>query len=176
MRQLTVSLINGLGARRLTLIWYGLAALLVLADQWTKQLALEHLTLATRDVVTPFFDLTLAFNRGAAFSFLSDAGGWQRGFFTTISVVVSAVIVGWIWRLGSGQRWLALGLALILGGALGNLYDRVALGYVVDFISLHYQHYYWPAFNLADSAITGGALLLVADMFINGDSSNESEG
>jgi signal peptidase II len=148
-----------------TWFWYGLSISLVLLDQWTKQLALQHFKLGQLETVTPFFDLTLAFNRGAAFSFLSDAGGWQRWFFTGISASVSAVLVVWLWRLGSRQRLLALGLSLVLGGAIGNLIDRVALGYVVDFISLHYRDYYWPAFNIADSAITCGAVLLFIDIF-----------
>jgi len=149
-----------------TWLWYGLSFALVVLDQWTKQLAVGYFMLGQHKPITPFFDLTLAYNRGAAFSFLSNAGGWQRWFFTAISAGVSVVLVVWLWRLGSRQRVLALGLALVLGGALGNLYDRVALGYVVDFISLHYRDYYWPAFNVADSAITCGAVLLFVDMFM----------
>ena len=145
--------------------WYGLSGALVVADQWTKQLVQQQFTLGQVEVITPYFDLTLAYNRGAAFSFLSDAGGWQRWFFTAIAAAVSLVIAVWLWRLGSGRRLLALSLALILGGALGNLFDRVTLGYVIDFISVHYRHYYWPAFNVADSAIFCGAILLVIDTF-----------
>jgi signal peptidase II len=147
-------------------IWYSISFLVVVLDQWTKQVAEAHLTFGQSRLVTDFFDLTLAYNRGAAFSFLSNSGGWQRWFFAIIALVVSVVISVWIWRLGSRQRVLALGLALILGGAIGNLYDRLALGHVIDFISVHYQHYYWPAFNIADSAITGGAILLIIDMVL----------
>lgn len=149
---------------RVTWIWYAISFLVLVLDQWTKQLAQTHLTFGMSREVTGFFDLTLAYNRGAAFSFLSNSGGWQRWFFSVIAFVVSLVLAVWIWRLGSRQRILALGLALILGGAIGNLYDRLALGHVVDFISVHYQSYYWPAFNIADSAITCGAILLIVDM------------
>ena len=160
--------------RSLTWFWYGLSLAVVLLDQWTKQLALGHFVLGQYQTITPFFDLTLAFNRGAAFSFLSDAGGWQRWFLTAISAGVSVALVVWLWRLGSQQRLLALGLALVLGGALGNLYDRLVLGYVVDFISLHYRQHYWPAFNVADSAITCGAVLLFIDIFTADTSEEES--
>jgi signal peptidase II len=150
-------------------LWYGISAVVILLDQWTKRLAEANLNYGEAITVTSWFDLTLAYNRGAAFSFLSEADGWQRWFFTTIAAVVSLVITIWIWRLGSRQRVLALGLALILGGALGNLYDRLMLGHVVDFISWHYQHNYWPAFNIADAAICGGAALLIIDMFLQRD-------
>ena len=150
---------------QVTWIWYAISFVVLVLDQWTKALAQEHLTFGMSTEVTGFFDLTLAYNRGAAFSFLSNGGGWQRWFFSIIALVVSVVLVVWIWRLGSRQRVLALGLALILGGAIGNLYDRLALGHVVDFISVHYQAYYWPAFNIADSAIFCGAVLLIVDMF-----------
>ncbi len=146
-------------------IWYGISLVVVVSDQWTKGLAQAHLSFGQSREVTGFFDLTLAYNRGAAFSFLSDESGWQRWFLSIIAAVVSLVIALWIWRLGSRQRLLALGLALILGGAIGNLYDRLMLGHVVDFISVHYQQHYWPAFNIADSAISCGAVLLLIDMF-----------
>ncbi len=154
------------GAARITGWWYGISAAVVALDQWTKQLAEGHLLFGQPRELTPWFDLALAYNRGAAFSFLSDMNGWQRWFFAAIAGLVSSVIVVWLWRLGSRQKVLALGLALILGGALGNLYDRLALGHVVDFISLHYGPYYWPAFNIADSAITCGAVLLIVDMLL----------
>lgn len=156
------------GGARITGWWYGVSAAVVALDQWTKQWAERELLFGHATAVTPWFDLTLAYNRGAAFSFLHDMGGWQRWFFATIAALVSLVIIAWLWRLGSRQKVLALGLALILGGALGNLYDRLALGHVVDFISLHYGPYYWPAFNVADSAITCGALLLIIDMLLQG--------
>jgi signal peptidase II len=154
---------------RMSWFWYGVSLVVIVLDQWTKRIAEANLTFGQPVQVNSFFDWTLAYNRGAAFSFLSDAGGWQRWFFTVVAGAVSVVLAIWIWRLGSRQRLLACGLALILGGAIGNLYDRVMLGHVVDFISVHYQSYYWPAFNIADSAISCGAVLLIIDMFLNSD-------
>ncbi len=143
--------------------WLLLSALVVALDLWTKSLASEHLVYHQPLPVFPGFNLTLMHNEGAAFSFLSSAGGWQRWFFAIIAAVVSVVIVVWLARLRPGQRWLALALALILGGALGNLWDRLTLGYVVDFIQVYYRDWYWPTFNIADSAITVGAVMLVLD-------------
>ena len=113
-------------------------------------------------------------NHGAAFSFLSDAGGWQRYFFSGLAAAVSIGLVIWLARLSPEKRWEPIALALVLGGAVGNLYDRVTLGYVVDFIVVHYQGYYWPAFNLADSAISAGAIMLLIDAFMNSDSQKQS--
>lgn len=144
-----------------------LAVVVVLLDQWTKQLASSQLQYGSPVEILPVFNLMLAHNYGAAFSFLSDAGGWQRWFFTTISFVVSVVLAVWVYRLKAHETLLAIALALILGGAIGNLWDRVLLGYVVDFISVHYQQIYFPAFNIADSAITIGAGLMILDMFIH---------
>jgi signal peptidase II len=132
------------------------------ADQATKLLALEYLR-AGDVVLAPFFKFSLAFNTGAAFSFLASAGGWQNLFFVGIAIVVSIVILVMIRRLGSSDVQVAVALTLVLGGALGNVIDRVRLGYVVDFIDVHYQSWHWPTFNVADSAITIGAILLVLD-------------
>ncbi|MFW1677256.1 signal peptidase II [Pontibacter sp. JAM-7] len=143
--------------------WLWLAVVVVGLDYMTKQLAVSLLSYGDPHPVLPVFDLTLLYNYGAAFSFLSDAGGWQRWLFVLIALAVSAVLVIWLKRTERQLWWLGLGLSLILGGALGNLYDRVMLGYVVDFISVHYQSWYFPAFNLADSAITLGAILLIID-------------
>ena len=151
------------------LLYLLLALLIIIADQWTKALASSQLHYGLPVEVLPVFNLTLQHNLGAAFSFLSDAGGWQRWFFTTVSAVVSVVLTVWIFRLQKNQQLLAISLSLILGGAIGNLIDRVLLGYVVDFISVHYQQRFFPAFNIADSAITVGAILMIADMFINPD-------
>lgn len=150
---------------RAVLWWYALALLVVGLDQYTKGLASAGLDYARPVEVFSWFNLTLQHNTGAAFSFLSDAGGWQRYFFSIIAVVISVVLVVWLLRLESGQWLLALSLALILGGAVGNLWDRVALGYVVDFISVHYSGRYFPAFNLADSAISLGAACMLFDSF-----------
>jgi signal peptidase II len=142
--------------------WLALAALLALADQASK--AAISASLRTGEVrgITPFFNLVLAHNRGAAFSFLADAGGWQRALFIAIAVLATAVIVAMLAR-HSGDRLFSAGLALILGGALGNLWDRIALGYVVDFLDFHAFGWHFWAFNLADSAITVGAGLLILD-------------
>lgn len=149
--------------------WLWLSGAVVLFDQLTKWWASSALALHEPIPVAPFFNLTLMHNTGAAFSFLAQGGGWQRWFFVTVALVVSAAIVVWLRRLDREQRLLALSLALVLGGAIGNVIDRIALGYVVDFIELHYAGWHWPAFNLADSAITVGAVLLVIDALRNGD-------
>ncbi len=143
--------------------WALVAVPVVALDQLTKRLALELLVPHQPVPVVPGFNLTLMFNTGAAFSFLAGASGWQRWFFTAVALVVSAAIVVWLQRLPAGSRWLAAALGLILGGALGNLWDRLVLGHVVDFIDIYYGRWSWPAFNLADSAITVGAVMLVID-------------
>ena len=153
--------------REVSLGWWYLIALIVLVlDQLTKTWVIAEFYLGQREIITSFFNLVHVHNYGAAFSFLSDAGGWQRWFFAALSAVVSAVIVVWISRLPK-TRWIeSLALALILGGALGNLYDRLVLGYVVDFLDFHWSGSHFPAFNVADSGITTGAVLLILDMFI----------
>lgn len=145
--------------------WYGLAALVLILDQCSKHWFSANLDYGQPWVITDFFNFTLLHNTGAAFSFLSDAGGWQRWAFGVIAGAVSLVLIVWISRLDSKKSWEALALALVLGGALGNLYDRVVLGYVVDFIVVHYQQHYWPAFNVADSGICVGAGMLIIDSF-----------
>jgi len=157
---------EGAGVFSRQALWaYALALGVVVLDQWTKGLASSHLTYRSPVELTSWFDLTLAHNTGAAFSFLAGAGGWQRWFFTTVAALVSLVIVIWVARLPRYRLGLCIALGLVLGGGLGNLIDRVALGYVVDFISVHYRDWYWPAFNIADSAITVGAIYLVLDSF-----------
>ena len=146
-------------------IYYGLALLLLVLDLWTKALATEHLNYAEQVVLTPFFNLTLLHNTGAAFSFLSSAGGWQHWLFGGIAAIISGVLIVWLYRAPPAAVLLKFALALILAGALGNLWDRVTLGYVVDFIQWHYKEYYWPAFNIADAAISVGALAMVIDSF-----------
>jgi signal peptidase II len=146
--------------------WYLIALIVLVLDQLTKTWVIAEFYLGQREIITSFFNLVHVHNYGAAFSFLSDAGGWQRWFFAALSAVVSAVIVVWISRLPK-TRWIeGLALALILGGALGNLYDRLVLGYVVDFLDFHWSGSHFPAFNVADSGITTGAVLLILDMFI----------
>jgi signal peptidase II len=129
----------------------------------TKEWASEVLTLYRSHEIWSWLNMTLAHNYGAAFSFLSDAGGWQRRFFTALASVVSAVLIVWVLRLPRREWLTGLALALVIGGALGNLSDRVQLGYVVDFIDVHYRGYHWPAFNVADSAISCGVILLILD-------------
>jgi signal peptidase II len=141
-------------------LWVSLA--IIVADRATKAWISTAFTYGESREITPFFNLVLVHNTGAAFSFLADAGGWQRWFFTAVAVVISVVLVVML-RRHRGGPLLALALALVLGGALGNLYDRVTAGYVVDFVQLHARGYYWPAFNVADSAISVGVALLVWD-------------
>ena len=161
---------------RQALMGYGAAVAIVALDQWTKHLASLELNYRVPVELTSWFDLTLAHNTGAAFSFLAGAGGWQRWFFTAVAAAVSVVLIVWLSRLPRHRVPLALALGLVLGGGLGNLYDRVALGYVVDFISIHYHQWYWPAFNIADSAITVGAVVLVLDSFRGTESSTQQAG
>jgi signal peptidase II len=143
--------------------WLWISAAVIAADQLAKAAVLATVREGDGWAVTGFFSLVLTFNTGAAFSFLASASGWQRWFFAVIAVLAAIVIVMLLRRGGSATY--NTGLALILGGALGNLYDRLALGKVVDFLLFHYAGWTYPAFNLADSAITIGAVLLVADSF-----------
>ena len=147
--------------------WLVLSLLVLVIDQVSKAHFEGSLEMFQQIVVIPdYFSWTLAYNTGAAFSFLADSAGWQRWLFALIAVVVSAVLVVWLKRLGRSDTWLAIALALILGGALGNLYDRIVYGHVVDFILVHWQNrWYFPAFNFADSAICVGAVMLALDMF-----------
>jgi len=157
------------------LSWIWLSALIVLLDQGSKFIASSALVYGEPVVLLPFFDLTLLHNKGAAFSFLANQGGWQRWFFAAVALAMSIYLVVWLKKTPRTMVLQALALALILGGALGNLWDRVLLGHVVDFISLHWRHYYYPAFNIADSAITVGAVLLIWDMVIVNRETSNSE-
>jgi len=149
------------------LVWLWLTALIIGLDQWTKKLILDHMEQFQEIVVLPVLDIVRWHNEGAAWSLLSNAGGWQRWFFVTLGIVVSVGILVWLWRLPArGQGRVAAGLAMVMGGALGNVVDRLNHGFVVDFIKLHYDGYVFPAFNLADSAITVGAALLILDSLI----------
>lgn len=150
----------------ISLYWYALAVVVLILDLWSKSYFSSTFYLGEVREVIPSFSFTLRHNTGAAFSFLADAGGWQRWFFGVIAAVVSVVLVVWIAILRGTSKWEACALALILGGALGNLYDRVTLGYVVDFILVYYRDSYFPAFNIADSAITAGAVMMIADAFL----------
>ena len=143
--------------------WLLVSAAVVAIDQGSKFAMLSGFRPGEQRPITDFFSLTLAFNTGAAFSFMRDAGNWPRYVFSAIAIAASVLIV-WLLRRG-GEAWYCAGLALILGGALGNLVDRIALGHVIDFLLLHWEHWYYPAFNVADSAITVGAALLILDSF-----------
>ena len=147
--------------------WLLLSLVVVVADQLSKWLAEASLVPYQPVPVIPMFNLTLAYNTGAAFSMLSDASGWQRWFFITLTVVVVIVLFSWVWRMRADERLHAFSITLVLGGAIGNLIDRVIYGHVVDFLDVYYGSYHWPIFNIADSAITVGVLLLIIDMFIN---------
>ena len=143
-------------------LWLGLALIILLADQFTKTLVVGYYQLGDSTRLTSFFNLVRAHNTGAAFSFLAGAGGWQRWFFTTIGIV-AAIVITWLLRAHSGQKLFAFALACILGGAIGNVIDRVMYGYVVDFLDFYYGSWHFPAFNVADSAISIGAACLIWD-------------
>ena len=143
--------------------WLLFSVVIIVLDLWTKQIATDALTLYRPVEVTSWLNMTLAHNYGAAFSFLSDAGGWQRWLFTGLDSVVTVVLVVWILRLPANEKLTATALSLVIGGAVGNLIDRIRNGYVVDFIDVFYRGHHWPAFNLADSAITCGVVLLLVD-------------
>lgn len=143
--------------------WLWLSVLVVVLDQASKLLVDSLMVLHQTIELIPSFQLTYLRNQGAAFSFLSDAGGWQRWFFIGLSVVASVAISVWLKRLPASHRWEAGAWALVLGGALGNLIDRIAYGYVIDFLDVYYAEWHWPAFNIADSAITVGVAMLLID-------------
>ena len=145
--------------------WLWLSVAVVALDQATKFLVTRFLALYERVEVLPVLDFTLLHNTGAAFSILAGASGWQRWFFVLLAAVVSVALVVWLCRLPRGDRMIAIALAMVLGGAVGNLIDRIRHGYVVDFIHAHWGAAYFPAFNVADSAITIGAALLILDAF-----------
>lgn len=156
----------------LRLLW--LSLIVVVLDQASKFWIVARFEEYEVLTVWPVFNLTLVYNTGAAFSFLGDAGGWQRWFFVAVGVLVCTFMVIWMSRLRSSERMLGLGLAMVVGGAIGNLIDRIWLGKVVDFLQWHWQDWYWPSFNLADSAITLGVVLLLIDGLFAGNRDTES--
>jgi len=143
-------------------VWLGLALVVLLADQFTKVLIVSTYALGDGFAVTSFFNIVRVHNEGAAFSFLASAGGWQRWFFTGLGLAAAAVMV-WMLKKHPGQKLFGFAIACILGGAIGNVIDRVLYGYVVDFLDFHYVGIHFPAFNLADSGITLGAACLILD-------------
>lgn len=148
---------------RRNLAWLWLSVAVIVLDQISKTYVSRHMLLGESVDVLPVFGWTLAHNYGAAFSFLHDAGGWQRWLFAAIAVTVSGGLIAWLVRLPAATRFLACALVLVLGGALGNLYDRMTLGYVIDFIHVHYGNWHFPAFNVADCGISVGAAMLLID-------------
>ncbi len=151
----------------LRFLW--LTVLAVILDQYTKHLVLVNMELYQSIQITGFFNFTYVRNYGAAFSLLHDASGWQRWLFTGIALVVSVVILRWLRQTSREQILLPLAFCLILGGAIGNVYDRLVYGYVVDFLDFYYGQWHFPAFNIADSAISLGAFLLILDLFKNNE-------
>ena len=150
--------------------WLWLSLLVVILDQASKLAIAGSMQLYQSIQIMPYFNLTYVHNTGAAFSFLSEAGGWQRWFFAGLALVISGVIAVWLARLKQHETLLAVALSLVLGGAIGNLIDRLAYGYVIDFLDVYYQTWHWPAFNIADSAITLGVMLMLAESFGLGSS------
>jgi signal peptidase II len=144
--------------------WFGISSIVVALDLYTKHLVQQAFEYGEHLTINRFFDLVRYHNEGAAFSFLANAGGWQRWFFTGISIV-AVVVITYLILKNLHNKIFCLGLALVLGGAIGNLYDRITLGYVVDFLYFHYERLVWPAFNMADSAICVGVGLLILDSF-----------
>ena len=142
-----------------------ITSLVIFFDQVSKWLMVSWLSLYETIVIMPYFNLTMAHNEGAAFSFLAQAGGWQRWFFIGLALIISVVLFVWLAKLKPTEKLEAISLSLILGGAIGNVIDRISYGYVVDFIDLYIGHNHWPVFNIADSAICIGAILLIADSF-----------
>ena len=161
-RAVSLDLVGGTGMTR----WLWLSLIVILLDQSTKQIAEALLTHAQPVNVLPVFSFTLLYNKGAAFSFLSDQAGWQRWFFILLALVVSSVLIAWLSRLKREERWTAVALALIIGGALGNVIDRILLGQVIDFLHFHYGNHDFPAFNIADSAITVGVAIMLLDALV----------
>ena len=144
--------------------WLTLSLLVILVDQLVKAYVSAHVKLFETVYLLPVFNIALFHNTGAAFSMLAGASGWQRWFFVVLALVISGVIATWLWRgPKEGSDWVAAGLALVAGGALGNVWDRLSQGYVVDFLQFHWHSWYFPAFNVADSCITVGAALLILD-------------
>ena len=154
--------------------WLWLSLFIVAADQASKQLAESAIQLYERVALLPHLNLTLIYNRGAAFSFLSEQSGWQRWFLSVLAAVVTLVLVIWLKQLDRTSRWTAMSLSLIIGGAVGNLIDRLLFGHVIDFIDLYYGQWHWPAFNVADSAISIGVVLMLLEAFRGQKTEDES--
>lgn len=155
--------------------WLWLSLLTLILDQWSKIAIDSSMRLYESIALIPGFNLTYVHNTGAAFSFLSEAGGWQRWFFAAMALIISVILSVWLSRLKPHETLLAVALALVLGGAVGNLVDRLAYGYVIDFLDVYYKTWHWPAFNIADMAISAGVFLMVLESFGVGVSKAENE-
>lgn len=155
--------------------WLWLTVLFIIIDQVTKYYTVANIDLYERIYVMPFFNLTYAQNPGAAFSFLADQPGWQRWFFAAIASIASIVFLVWMAKTPKENKLLSVAFALLLSGAIGNLIDRIMLGYVVDFLDFYYKNYHWPAFNVADSVIFIGAACMILDSFKNDDKPTPSK-
>ncbi len=146
------------------LSWLLLSIVIIIIDRIVKMFMQQHLTMGVPLPITPFFNLTLVHNPGAAFSFLSNASGWQRWFFTTIAIIISILLIIWLYRLPPKQCMIAIAISLIVGGAIGNIWGRISYGYVIDFLDFHLNNWHWPVFTIADSAVCVGVVLLIIDM------------
>ena len=156
--------------------WLWLSVITLILDQWSKIAVDSSMRLYESIALFPGFNLTYVHNTGAAFSLLSEAGGWQRWFFAALALIISVVLIVWLYRLKNHETLLAIALALVLGGAIGNLIDRLAYGYVIDFLDVYYQSWHWPAFNIADSAISVGVFLMLLESFGVGTKPTEPDG
>lgn len=145
--------------------WLWIAIVIFGLDRWTKQMAEASLNAYSAVNVMPGFNLTLSYNKGAAFSFLDQAAGWQMWFLGGVALIVVVAIIIWLFRLPARDRWVSMALSLVVGGALGNLWDRINYGHVIDFIQWYVADYYWPVFNVADSAVCVGAVMLFVSTF-----------
>jgi signal peptidase II len=154
--------------------WLWLSLLVLVLDQASKLWVVANFDLYESIGILPFINFTYVHNEGAAFSFLSSAGGWQRWLFVVIALVATVVLVIWLRKLEPSDKWMAITISLVLGGAIGNLYDRVSYGYVIDFIDVYYQVHHWPVFNIADSAVFVGVVMMLVDAF-KSDKSTDTE-
>jgi signal peptidase II len=154
--------------------WLWLSLLVFVFDQASKLWVVSNFELYESIQLFPSLNFTYVHNLGAAFSFLSSAGGWQRWFFVGVALIATTVLLIWLRKLKPSERWMAVTISLVLGGAIGNLYDRISYGYVIDFIDVYYKAHHWPVFNIADAAISIGVVMMLIDAF-KGESSKATE-
>jgi len=155
--------------------WLPLSAVVFLLDQWTKTIATESLKIYEAVVVNGYLNWTLMHNEGMAFSFLADQSGWQRWGISIVAIIIVIWLLFWLKKSDFKSKFLNLGLVFVIGGALGNIYDRLNLGYVIDFIEAHYNDNFWPAFNIADTAISIGAFFLILDLIVGEKKADENK-